>query len=118
MDSGHIALIILTGILLLIAYRGLRLIRVLNRRYYRNMLRGNLREDYARKHPNLAQGHKVACRCRCERISIRNLGGTRLEGSDIIREHVCQNCGYRLYFSVSGSYLEGIAEELKKEAGN
>lgn len=117
MESGYIALIILAGLVLLGAFALLRLFRWLNRRYYRNMFRGHLREDYIRNNPDITRDDHVSCACGNDKIVLRNLGPMRLEGSDVLREHVCHRCGARLFFSASGEYLEGIVRELREEAG-
>ena len=117
MDSGYIALIILALLLVGGIYSVLKLFRWLNKRYYRNMFRGHLREDYMRENPGLVRDGNFFCACGGEKVVLRNLGPIRLEGSDVVREHVCHQCGKRLFFSASGSYLEGIVQELKKKAG-
>lgn len=117
MDSGHIALLILASLVILGGFTLLKLIRWMNRRYYRNMFRGNLREDYIKHNPECARPGTVFCSCGGEKIVLRNLGPIRLEGSDVIREHVCHQCGKRLFLSASGEYLEGIIRELRDEIG-
>lgn len=117
MDSGTVALLILAVLVVFGAFSVLKLFLWLNRRCYRKLLRGNLREDYIRNHPDLVHENKLSCVCGNKKIVLRNLGLTRLEGSDVIREHVCQACGIRLFYSTSGSYFESIVRELRKEAG-
>lgn len=117
MDSGTIALLILAAMVVMGAFGVLKLFRWLNRRYYRNLLRDNLREDYIRNNPNLVRGNIAVCACGNEKIALRNLGLMRLEGSDVVREHVCCRCGSRLFYSASGDYLEGIVRELRSEGG-
>jgi hypothetical protein len=116
MDSGHIALIILAGLVLLGGFSMLKLFRWLNKRYYRNMFRGHLREDYLKNNPDHVRDGNIICACGGERMVLRNLGPFRLEGSDVVREHVCYKCGNRFFFSASGSYLESIIQELRAEA--
>lgn len=117
MDSGIVALVILAVLVVGAGYGVLRLIRWLNKRYYHNMFRGNLRGDYVRNNPDLVRADQVVCRCGGDKIVLRNLGPIRLEGADVVREHVCHRCGSRLYFSASGAYLEGIIKELTTGAG-
>ncbi len=111
MSNGTIALIVLTLVCL-----GIYGVRKLFSRYikraYRNFFRGNLREDYIRNNPSLVRNGKVACHCGNTRILLRNL---EQNGSDVVREHVCDQCGARLYYSVSGAYLNGIVSELQNE---
>lgn len=111
MNNGIIAFIVLVGLVLLGLFGVLKLIGYLSTRYSRNLLRGHLREDYVRNNPDLARKGKVACHCGNTRILLRNL---HRSGDDVIREHVCDQCGARLYLSASGEYLEAIIRELRK----
>lgn len=83
-----------------------------SKNYYRNLFRGHLWEDYIRDNPDLVRNGRVACRCGNTSIQLRNLDRS---GTDVVREHVCNQCGTRLYLSASGEELEAIVGELKKE---
>ncbi len=83
------------------------------KRCSRKLLQGNLREDYVRNNPNLLRNGKVICHCGNTRILLRNI---ERNGSDVIREHVCDQCGTRLYYSASGEYYADMVRELRKEA--
>lgn len=119
MDSGTVAAIILVAIIIAIVIFAFRFVSFLGRRACRNMLRGNLREDYIRNYPDSVERQQAFCRkCGCRRIFVKDIGDTRNIGPDKVREHVCSQCGLRLYYSVSGSSMEKIVEELKQEAFN
>jgi len=117
MGGEYIALIILAGIIILGLFLLLKFVNWLGRKRLRNLLRGHLREDYIENHPELVQGGRVVCVCGCRKVILRNVHPTGSAGADVVREHVCIACGNRLFFSVSGEYLEKITKELRSEAG-
>lgn len=115
MDSGHIGLIILASLIVLAGYSLHKLTKYLDKRGYQRLLRGNLREDYARNNPTHVRSGKIRCACGGKKIVLRNIGPRQV--SEVVREHVCHECGARLFLSASGPYLEGIVRELRQEAG-
>ncbi len=117
MDRDTLAVLALIAVagLIILGFIGVgKLFSLLGKRSNRNFFRGNLREDYIRNNPDLARNGKVACHCGNTRILLRNL---ERNGSNVVREHVCDQCGTRLYYSASGEYYEGILRELRKETG-
>lgn len=79
-----------------------------------NMLRGNLREDFLRQHPECLLKDKTICTCGSKRTLITRAIGWG-STAQVVREHFCGQCGKRCYFSVSGSHLEKIVDALKRE---
>ncbi len=104
--------IIFVGLVLLGIIAILKLASWNSRRYYRNLLQGHLREDYIRKNPELVRHGKATCYCGNTTILLRNFWRS---GSDAIREHICNQCGTILYYSVNGEPFESIVRELRKE---
>lgn len=114
MDDGVIAVLFLAGLVFGVGFTLLKLTKWSARRGYQNMLRGQLLEDYIKNNPHLSKKEQIYCSCGSKKIVLRNIGPRM--GPDVVREHVCHRCGKRLFFSVSGKYLEEIIGELRKEA--
>lgn len=119
MYDALIGLVILGALVAGGIYSFFPLVRWGNKRHYRKLLSGNLREDYMREHPELVRkSGDVICVCGGKKILLRDYWPSRVEGSDVVREHVCHRCGFRLYFSASGEKYEEIIRELKAQGGH
>jgi len=63
-------------------------------------LSGNMLEDYVRGNQDCVTEEGILCRhCKENTVITRNIGWYR---ENLIREHVCDRCKCRLYFSLQG----------------
>ena len=83
----------------------------LSRRRIRNLLRGTLYEDYIREHEAICPQGKVVCwKCQSTVVWVHII---QREGEDILNEHICKNCGERLFFSANGPIYKKLAAGLE-----
>ncbi len=115
MDSGTIGLIILAGLAIGSCVFVFKFFGFMRRKHAGDYLRGRLREDYLRNHPEcLSNGRAVCCHDGCQSIFLwvdRSWGPP----PNAVNEHKCTQCGRVLYYSVNGSYLEKIVKQLEME---
>lgn len=82
----------------------------LSLRRLRRLLRGNLYEDYVREHEDICPQGRVACwKCQGTVVWVHIL---QREGEDVLSEHLCKNCGERLFYSVNGALYKKLAAGL------
>ena len=84
----------------------------MGRRSFGKMLKGKLKEDYERKHSDLCKGSYTICfKCSSGRVVVRTLYKSM---DEIVREHVCSNCGEQLFLSASGPVMENVLKKIRK----